>query len=548
MKKTNRHSTQGRRRFLKHATGIAAAALSTDLLGATEPAQSRSGSTVPIALRGNRRRDRAFEIRNQAALTQRNAAWPEQLANGDEARYADRIASFTKSLPHDRLGHVQTAAYDALVKATASGEEDDFENVPLGGSARLADPQAAFAYSLTGSDSQQFTLPLPPRFDSEEQAGEMVEMYWHALLRDVSFSEYATHPLAATAAEDLSRFKQFRGPNGEALKPTQLFRGPTPGDRMGPYISQFLLKDVPYGARRRDQRIRTAVPGDDYMLTYREWLAIQNGGAAGVNRTDQTQRYIINGRDLGEYVHWDFTYQAFLDAALTIIGSRVALDSRNPYRTSVTQAGFGTFGGPHVLDLVAHVAGCALKVAWFQKWVVHRRLRPEEFGGRVHNHLTGAAKYPIHDALLQSPALEATLRRHTTYLLPQAYPEGAPVHPSYPAGHAMIAGACATALKACFHETSVIAEPVTTGSSGQALTPYNNQAERLTVGGELNKLASNIAIGRDFAGLHWRSDSIEGIKLGEAVALSVMRDMKECYHQLFRGFSLTKFDGSTVIV
>lgn len=37
----------------------------------------------------------------------------------------------------------------------------------------------------------------------------------------------------------------------------------------------------------------------------------------------------------------------------------------------------------------------------------------------------------------------------SSYLLPQAYPEGAPTHPAYGAGHAAGSGACATILKTC---------------------------------------------------------------------------------------------------
>lgn len=59
-----------------------------------------------------------------------------------------------------------------------------------------------------------------------------------------------------------------------------------------------------------------------------------------------------------------------------------------------------TFGGSHVLDLVARVANHAPKTAWYHKWLVHRRLRPEKAGGRIHNHLTGAADYPLHRKLL----------------------------------------------------------------------------------------------------------------------------------------------------
>ena len=35
-----------------------------------------------------------------------------------------------------------------------------------------------------------------------------------------------------------------------------------------------------------------------------------------------------------------------------------------------------------------------------------------------------------------------------TYLLGLTYPEGSPLHPSYPSGHATLAGACITVIKA----------------------------------------------------------------------------------------------------
>src|SRR5436309_532933 len=120
-----------------------------------------------------------------------------------------------------------------------------------------------------------------------------------------------------------------------------------------------------------------------------------------------------------------------------------------------------------------------------------------------------------------------------------AYPEGSPLHPAYPAGHAAIAGACATVLKAFFQTSFVIPHLVEASADGLVLLPY--RGPDLTVGGELNKLASNIALGRDTAGVHWRSDGIEGIKLGEAVAIGILRDLRATYHEDFPGFALTKF-------
>lgn len=245
------------------------------------------------------------------------------------------------------------------------------------------------------------------------------------------------------------------------------------------------------------------------------------------------------------WVGGDFTYQAFLNAALILLGmgSTVA-SANNVYQRSRTQSGFATFGGPHVLDLVARVANPALKAAWCQKWLEHRRLRPEAFAGRVHNHVTRAAEYPLHPELLRSPSLNAVFQIRGTYLLPMAYPEGAPAHPSYPAGHAAIAGASATILKAFFREDAIIPDPVVASPDGLMLLPYDGPA--LTVGGELNKLAANIALARDTAGVHYRSDGVQGLRLGEAVAISVLEDLIETIPEKFEKFRVTKFDGTEI--
>ena len=168
------------------------------------------------------------------------------------------------------------------------------------------------------------------------------------------------------------------------------------------------------------------------------------------------------------------------------------------------------------------MANHALKAAWYQKWIVHRRLRPEEYAGRVHNQLAGAAEYPIHPKLLDSPALERLYSRNGSHLCPQAYPEGCPTHPALPGSHATIAGAGVTVLKAFFNENFVIPNPVVPSDDGQSLRSW--MGEPLTVGNELDKLAFNLAFGRDTAGVHFRRDEVRGILLGVAAGDSVLTD------------------------
>jgi hypothetical protein len=139
------------------------------------------------------------------------------------------------------------------------------------------------------------------------------------------------------------------------------------------------------------------------------------------------------------------------------------------------------------------------------------------------------------------------MSKYGTYLLPAAYPEGNPRHPSYGEGHGVIAGACVTALKAFFNESFVIVNPVVASDDGQLLLPYTGpDAGQITVGGELNKLANNVALGRDMGAAHWRSDAEQSLLLGEAVTLSVLRDQRATYNEPFNGFTFTKFDGSAL--
>src|SRR5262249_5698056 len=72
------------------------------------------------------------------------------------------------------------------------------------------------------------------------------------------------------------------------------------------------------------------------------------------------------------------------------------------------------------------------------------------------------------------------------------------------------------------------------------------RAEDLTLGAEIDKLAANIALARDAAGVHFRSDSIRGLKLGEEVAIGLLADTSRIYNEKFDGFVLSRFDGSRI--
>jgi len=279
---------------------------------------------------------------------------------------------------------------------------------------------------------------------------------------------------------------------------------------------------------------------------YADWLACQRGAKPrSALAFDATPRFICSARELTEYVHRDFSFQPYMNAALIMLAlGKDTLSPTNPYRTSRTQFGDITLGSKNVLSLLAQASLLGQKGAYFHKWQVHRRLRPECFAGRIETHATGWREYDLHTDILRCDAVERVRSKHGTRLLPAAFPEGCPTHPSYPAAHACNAGACATILKAFFDPDYLLPHPVEATSDGSALEPWHGAD--LTLGNEIDKLASNIALGRDAAGVHYRSDSIRGLFVGEQQALGLLRDYSRTYNERFDGFIVRKFDGNRV--
>ena len=529
-------------------------------VGAATIAASVINIDVKAAPASNQRANDCAKLRRDAAMaglqdTPQNLQHPN---NHDEELYPNKLGNYSKGLPHNNDGTVVLSAYNALVNAVNSGRPEDFDAIPLGGTTGLTNPQSGLAFDMQGPDAHALLQPPAPAFASRAQVAEMSENYWMALLRDVPYSQYSTNAIANAAAADLTLYgSDLNAPtSGGAVTTATLFRGLTPGDLLGPYISQFFYQDCNFGANKLEQKIRTTVPGVDYMTDFNTWLAVQRGIAQGPDAFDPVPRYMRNGRDIGQWVHIDVLFQAYFQAFLVLAGAGAPPDDGNPYNNNPSQIGFGTFGGPHIATLLCEVSTRALKAVWYQKWFVHRRLRPEAMAERVDRTLFHGAGYPVHpeilDSLNDSNRLKGFMPAGNA-LLPMAFPEGSPTHPAYGAGHATVAGACVTILKAWFKETTRLVDigldPVQPADDGLSVLPYTgSDAGDLTVGGELNKIAANVALGRNTAGVHWRLDATESMKLGEAIAIGILKDQRACYNEVFNGFSLTKFDGTTITV
>jgi hypothetical protein len=571
-----------RRSLLGGASIAAGAVLATpSILSGIVPAAAQPLSADPRPIDAAFKR-RAFEVRELCASDNAKIPIAPHPTNGDETRYTNKIGSDSRGLPHDKRGEVEQAAWQTLYTACQSGDPADFEKIPLGGTRKLVNPLGTQAVSLSGMNPTQIAIPSAPALASAERGGEAVEVYWQSLLRDVPLTELrddTSNPDVLAATEEMNKLADFRGPkSGGRVTPGTLFRAnalyfdPTdprgrsvtpPGVLDGPLISQFLLRDVPYAAQWMSAQIRSTLPASEFMTEYDEWLAIQNGAAPkGQQQFDATPRYITTGRDLAEYIH---AGPALGWAAALILGTPAGGANRryagmyppaepvsypsNPYRKSKTQSPGGpSFGLPYVQALLATGICNSVRAAYWQKYFVHRAVRPEAYGGLAQHRLAnGVSDYPLHDSFLKSEALDRSKAKYGTYLLSQTYPEGAPLHSTYPGGATSVGAVTATILKAFFDESRVVANPVQPDPADPTkLIPYSGPP--LTIGGELNKLAVNFGFGRNWAGIHWRSDASASMALGEEVAIAMLRDERATLREPFDGFSFTRFDGSRVTI
>ena len=569
-----------RRSFLGKVGGVAAVAIAAGSIP-LEPLVGGRHSVAEasvVSYNPTTRQAASFDYRTSTAQAE-DINVPVRPDNGDATMFTDFSGNYSKALVHDALGVPNPTSWLSLRNALTNRTFIDFESIivgtPGGGpNSRENGPQVSLAFDLEGRDSHATVEPPSPSVASAQTAAEQVEHYWAALLRDVPFSDYANNRTVLQAVADMnSRSFLLSGANNEyplPVTPQNLFRGQVfvgDGNVQGPYVSQFMIQPTFLGVQPLSQQYQTFLPvgggGSDFMTSVSEYQQVQNGGDSGRRLAFDNQfRSIRDGRDLAAYTHADVLYQAYFVAFLLLTQMGTPQNPGNPYIGSRTEKAFATLGGPDAASLLAEVATRALKAAWFYKWIINLRMRPEEYGALVQAHLTNITRSPqassaLHPDVLSSAVLPIILSTYGSFLLPQAFPEGSPTHPCDPTGHGAVGGACITALKFFFDGSQNIRQLLTRmgrdvcepRQDGSALDVYTGaDRDSLTINGELNKLAFNISFGHGIhAGIHFRSSTQNSILLGEQVALSVLQDRAKSYNEPFT-IRITKLDGTTATI
>lgn len=394
---------------------------------------------------------------------------------------------YTKGLAHDPkkgLPHEEAS----FPQGPYSSEDVDQTIRPM---VPLADPLATNG-PLPDLDLDPMDEPMDGM--SEEMCNQVVELIWMALLRDVKFSQFESNVMVEEAARELGRVGVGQ------VSPSTIFRADFAGVQHGDFVSKVFTSPVPHGWAAQSLTVPD-FQRNAFGVTLDDAAAIQNGIVNGELRVGKRQVPISHTpRSLTALVHKDYALQFGLTAALVLAGNDVG--------TLAPRAGEPVvhWSINHLLDILSRLETEALRYTWDAKWTF-LQARPEEFGIRAENQRQFGTFGEIPKEFFDTVAVKTLFQEQGNYLLPLAYPEGAPMHPSYPAGHSVLAGAYATLLKVWFDNEA---------------WPTSAPRDGYTVHGEINKAAYNGAVARSFAGIHYREDNVNGMLYGEQIALALL--------------------------
>jgi len=477
---------------------------------------------------------------------------------------------FSKTLKHDNNGLTTVEDLDRLINISL--EEGSLKSINA--LAMSQDPNkirkmegvaTGNSFWIRGSDVQLYNtsndfFPV----DSLKHACEMIEVYENALLRDTPFNDFNDETKidvtrALTSLTKYNDLSSYTGPTNSDNKITgqELFRGNGKDELFGPYVSQYLVLPYSYNGINIDQKypVENDVPE---TIKYDNYLNIQRGIVGGSPNFSGDLKYAYSPRVLGSIVHNDPLYWSYYNACLISKQNGIELDyDGNDITSAWTDKGF-----PDLLESVAEISLGALRVAWNSKYNIALLLRPEAMAQRIdyiqQGIFTGDVFDKIKDNLVPGKeTLDEVFLRNDNYLLLMMYPEGSPTHPSFPAGHAVVSGACTTVMKAFLKTHDSNNNPLIWPSDpkhsidGNVLQTYDkSDNNKITIIGEINKLASNMALGRDMGGVHYRADGDNGIVLGETFAIKYLQIKLKEYIGLYNGmissFKLEKFNGEFI--
>ena len=325
----------------------------------------------------------------------------------------------------------------------------------------------------------------PPADDSRQMAGYLAELGAMALLKNQLPSEWDPK-----IVRELSRFDGLV----DTLGPFRL-----PGDTIAGYTTKFAQHNVNFGwSRALVSPWATLLRLGDYGTTENTHSALMQGSIPEQQQYNGPIYSLQTLQHYASFAHVDQPFLAPLFWSFQLLDNGAQLSSRFPTLTNET--GFVTHGGPvDVQCAIAEVTRLGMEWTWKLKGQ-NCRARPEQLWPL-------AAAGELHPDLWR---LAPTIMQKVGKYLPQSYAEAAPLHMTWPSGHATIGAATVTLLCAYYKDQSIPAMGIT------------------SLHAELRHAAwLMLTLGRMAAGVHYRSDCIDGIKVGEEAAIYYIKQRRQ---------------------
>jgi hypothetical protein len=131
---------ESRRSFLKAAVALSGAHATFGLTGSPLPHEAT-------------RQQAAFDVREQAALSQCRQPAISHPTNGDEASLPACIGRFTKGLPHTQLGKVKPGTYESGLYALSTGLQSAFESLTFPPATGIFRKRSARSWMMTSAEA-----------------------------------------------------------------------------------------------------------------------------------------------------------------------------------------------------------------------------------------------------------------------------------------------------------------------------------------------------------------------------------------------------------
>lgn len=285
-------------------------------------------------------------------------------------------------------------------------------------------------------------------------------------------------------------------------------------------------------------------PGPDAPLdAWQHWCAGERG-ARSCSSPQSTPQADATLRALAQEAQRMPAAQPFFGAALDALAGGSSLD---PHLTGAALAQGSGWTGSRVLSLMAEAETLALRLAGQRGRHADRLTRPVVTAARMSVCLAQEEMLRRTDATIAAAdelaeaaprlldwvgkanlASRGPLRFARSLFLPLCPVDAIPPHPADLNGHALVAGALATVIKACFDTAP--------------LRNVDRDQQARCLAHDVDRLCSDIALARCVAATHFPAENHQDLRIGEALALGLLRDALEEDNR-DAALSLTGFDG-----